>query len=579
MKHSSVFVIGLLAAVASSLAQEKEIQAHSFPALGIKDDGKVSIAWNRFYDCQGLAAILKRLHDEYPGLTVLHNLGKSVEGRDLWCLEVTAKSIGDAKRKPGMWIDGNIHGNEVQAGEVVAYTAWYLCSQYERLPQVKRLLDDFVFYLAPTINPDGRDSWFHDAHNPHTSRSGRQPTDNDGDGQMDEDDNDDLNKDGHITQMRRADPRGHWKRHPDFPEYLMVPTKPGEAGEFELLGTEGIDNDGDGQSGEDPVGGYDPNRDWAWDWQPNYIQRGARPYPAQLPETRAVMEFVMSRPNIAAAQSYHNFGGMILRGPGREGGTLHGEDERVMLEISRRGEQMLPFYRAMTTWKDLYTVWGGEFDWFYGALGVMAFTNELWSNKNLYKSDSSQEQEHEFLQYLLLNDGLLKWEKFQHPLYGEIEIGGTKKEWGRVPPSFLLEEECHRNAAFTFYHADMMPRLEIKPPEVERLRPGLHRVWVVVENTGLIPTRSAQAVANHIGKPDLLELTGANLKVITAGFVKDKFRKEVDPVKRRPQRLEIDNIPGRNIVQVQFIVAGSGAFELRLDSEKGSVVRAQGALP
>ena len=35
-----------------------------------------------------------------------------------------------------------------------------------------------------------------------------------------------------------------------------------------LLGQEGFDNDGDGRVNEDGDGFYDPNRDWAWNWQP-----------------------------------------------------------------------------------------------------------------------------------------------------------------------------------------------------------------------------------------------------------------------------------------------------------------------
>ncbi len=97
----------------------------------------------------------------------------------------------------------------------------------------------------------------------------------------------------------------------------MVEAPPEEKGEFSLLGWEGLDNDGDGLVNEDPAGGYDMNRNWSWDWQPDYIQSGALEYPFCLPETRAVAEFVIAHPNIAAFQSYHNAGGMILRGPGR----------------------------------------------------------------------------------------------------------------------------------------------------------------------------------------------------------------------------------------------------------------------
>src|ERR1043166_2223310 len=163
---------------------------HSFPALGSSAQRKVNVEWNRFYDAAGLGAILARIHAAFPKLTRLYSIGKSVEGRDLWCLEVTGAS-GDAKRKPGMYIDGNIHGNEVQGGEAVAYTAWYLCHQYGRLDKVNDLLDHCVFYLIPTINPDGRDRWFHQAQTSNSSRSGAKPVDDDGDGLADEDDLDD----------------------------------------------------------------------------------------------------------------------------------------------------------------------------------------------------------------------------------------------------------------------------------------------------------------------------------------------------------------------------------------------------
>ena len=282
---------------------------HSFPALGSSTKRKVAIEWNQFYDCKGLEAILARIHKAFPELTKLYSIGKSVDGRELWCLEVTAPGKTKPERKPGMYIDGNIHGNEVQGGEVVAYTAWYLCHQYGHLEKVTDLLDHYVFYLLPTINPDGRDRWFHHAQNPHSSRSGVRPEDDDRDGKMDEDDVDDLDGDSSITQMRIADPNGRWRAHPDFPEFLVVGVEADQKGEYTLLGSEGLDNDGDGSVNEDPAGGYDMNRNWAWDWQPNYIQSGAQEYPFSLPETRAIAEFVVAHPNIAAFQSYHNFGG------------------------------------------------------------------------------------------------------------------------------------------------------------------------------------------------------------------------------------------------------------------------------
>jgi hypothetical protein len=356
---------------------------------------------------------------------------------------------------------------------------------------------------------------------------------------------------------------------------------PDEKGEYTLLGSEGIDNDGDGRVNEDPVGGYDMNRNWAWDWQPNYIQSGAQEYPFSLPETRAIAAFITSHPNIAAFQSYHNAGGMILRSPGREGGAIRGEDDRVLQFIAQRGEKMLPFYRSMVIWKDLYTVWGGEVDWLYAGRGILGFTSELWNMRNIDKTNAapSREDEAAFLKYVLLNDGVVKWHEYDHPTYGKIEIGGTKKEWGRTPVSFLIEEECHRNMAYTLYHAGQMPRLGITEVSVTNLSAGLYKVWVTMDNGRLIPTRSSQDVSNHISPPDIVTLSGPEVKVLSAGRVTDRFFKRVEAVKQRPERVELDTISGMSAVRVQFIVSGKGRFKVTLDSAKGGLFTSEHSLP
>ena len=68
----------------------------------------------------------------------------------------------------------------------------------------------------------------------------------------------------------------------------MIQVGPDEKGDYEFLGLEGKDNDGDGLVNEDGYTfEYDPNRDWGWGWQPNYIQGGAYKYPFSFPENRA----------------------------------------------------------------------------------------------------------------------------------------------------------------------------------------------------------------------------------------------------------------------------------------------------
>jgi hypothetical protein len=578
---ASILACSLLAVVSGGQPKALDPADCALPALGAPYTRKVEVVWNRFYDHAGLGSILTRLHEAFPDLTTLYSIGKSTEGRDLWCLEVTAHHVGDPKRKPGMYVDGNIHGNEVQAGEVVAYTAWYLCHQYGRLDRVTALLDNYVLYLVPTVNPDGRDRWLRDCNGAMSSRGGSTPVDNDRDGVADEDDCEDLNGDGCITQMRIKDPQGRWKKHPDYPEYLMIRAKPDEPGEYTLLGWEGIDNDGDGRVNEDGKGGYDMNRNYPYDWQPNYIQYGAMDYPLSQPETRAVADFVLAHPNIAAAQCYHNAGGMILRGPGRQGGEMKNADERLLEIIGQRGERILPFYRSIVTWKDLYTTWGDEDTWLYGGRGILAYTNEMWTERNLYKGSptSSDEDEAEFIKQVLLGDGFVPWKPYNHPTYGPIEIGGSKKEWGRTPPSFLLEEELHRNMAFTLYHASTLPLLRISDVNVAPLGGNLFKVWVTVENQRLMPTRTAQDVDHKISPPDIVSVRGDGIKVVSSGRVTDRFFKRVEAVECRPERVELETIPGMEAARVQFILQGAGPFTVTVDSARGGLLHKDGALP
>ena len=97
-------------------------------------------------------------------------------------LTIQNPETGDEAGKAAMWIDGNVHGNEIQAAEVCVYLAWYLLEKYGELPMVTELVDERVFYILPMVNPDGRHDWFHEPNTPHSARTGMRPTDNDRDG-------------------------------------------------------------------------------------------------------------------------------------------------------------------------------------------------------------------------------------------------------------------------------------------------------------------------------------------------------------------------------------------------------------
>jgi hypothetical protein len=583
MKIIMFIILFLIILTGSTWGQSttKQFTTSALKAMGAPNNPKVEIAWNRYYNSNEIYDICQRLTKAYPDLVRYESIGKSVQGRDLHQITVTNFKVGTADRKPGMYIDGNIHSNEIQGAEVALYTAWFLVENFGQIEWIRDLLDTKIFYIVPTINPDARDYYIEEANNPHSPRTGMLPRDDDSDGLIDEDGPDDLDGDGNIVMMRRRDRNGRWKSDPDD-DRLMVRAKPDETGEFTLLDWEGIDNDGDGQVNEDGPGFYDANRNWAWKWQPDYIQWGADQYPFSIPENRAVANFVLAHENIGGAQSYHNAGGMILRGPGNEDDkdTYHRQDLAMYDFLGKLGEEMLPGYHYYVVYKDLYSLYGGELDWFYGARGIFSFSNELWTSFDYFRREEdrdtgwfgAQKTQNRFDRLLLFGEGIVPWKKYKHPQYGDIEIGGVKKAWTRTAPSFLLEDLCHRNMAFTLFHAYHLPLLAVDSVKVQSLQENLRQIDVIIKNDRILSTRSHHEIGNKITPCDYVILSGKKVKIISGFIVDDADLGLLREQKYQPQRIGLDVIEGMGTVHLRWIVEGKPPYQLEIDSKKGGLI-------
>ena len=97
------------------------------------------------------------LHDllvEYPDIVNVFSIGKSVLGKELWCIRITnEKIIGE---KLSCLIDGCIHGCEWEAGEACLYLSEYLVTNFDRNETIANILNTTEIYLVPLVNPDGR---------------------------------------------------------------------------------------------------------------------------------------------------------------------------------------------------------------------------------------------------------------------------------------------------------------------------------------------------------------------------------------------------------------------------------------
>lgn len=543
----------------------------------------LNLRYDKYYTVQEVSDALQMFAKKYPDKVQVETIGQTFGKRPILALTLHNPKTGKMEQKPGYLVEANIHGNEIQGTEVTLYIIDYLLSNYGSDPFATHLVDTKVFYFIPIVNVDGRDRFFRFAQSPNTGRESINPIDDDRDGLIDEDDVDDLDGDGNICMMRIKDPNGRWKTDPKDPR-LMVRCREDEAGEYTMLDMEGLDNDGDGEINEDGMGGFDMNRTFAFNWQPRYVEGGTSDYPGQTPNTTAIVEFAKKHPNILFFQDFHNFGGMILRGPGAKnfGANFLPPDADVYDYLGKEGEKILPGYKYMVTWKDLYTVYGGTDDFFHYLLGAFSFCNELYTGDPEYGKEKAKEVEEDGFMHMgdeaarlkwsdrvLMGQGYVPWHKVKHPKYGEVEVGGWAKFTTRMPHPFQLTDLCHRNAAFILFTASQMPEISVHKQSVTKVGDNLYRVRVALKNNKIVPSRTYTAVRNNIGRPDILSIEG--VKVIGGGQVFDLYDTRFQAKEKNPAVLEIRQVGGMTTQYYEWLVEGSGTATVRFSSEKGGV--------
>jgi len=573
-----------LALAALPAAQFDALQAQQ--QRGSDPPHTLDLTWDRWLDHDEMGERMQLMARTWPKFLTLSSMGDSYGGRELWVMTINNPDTGPELNKAGMYIEADVHGNEVQSSEITLYTIWYLMENYARNPEIKKLVDERVFYIVPTVNPDGRDFFLHGTGS--GARTGHVPVDSDGDGLFDEDGPDDLNGNGVVEQIRKYVPGEGTHRISHADPRLMEAVPPGEKGDWVLLGSEGLDNDEDGRVNEDPPGGYDGNRNYGAGWQPQYVQNGSMDYPFQLPESRATQNWFAAHPNIAGLQTYHNSAGMILRPPGSAwDGDFPASDIRVYDEIGENGERILPWFNYHITWQGLYTIHGGSTDWANDGHGMIAFLNELWNQGQSFQSPllAAQQEDNRtpisrglsrffFDDFLEFGENFVEWAPFDHPEYGEVEMGGWNKFGSRINPRFMSMEVFHRNMAFTLYHADQMPLMRMGDTRVESLGGGMYKVWVDITNERVIPTITARAMSTRAVRPDLLIAEG-DVEIVAAGWVANKHqpgKTQLIDQEKLNRILVRSGHPGRTTRTVEYLVRGSGNLEVTYSTVKGGTV-------
>lgn len=467
-------------------------------------------SYDRYYGYAELTAALEKLAAEHPELVRLESLGKSHEGREIWLVTVTASKTGPAEAKPAVWADGNIHATELSASSACLYLLEKLVSGYGADAGVTRLLDTRAFYVAPRVNPDGAE-WALERP-PRRIRSSTRPYPHDEEppeGLIERD----IDGDGRLLWMRVPDPNGPWKPHPEHPR-LMVRRAPEDVeGDFYWLFPEGEIRNYDGSLVKvaPKKEGLDLNRNFPGTWRAEHEQRGAGPFPASEPEVHHLVRFLSSRTNITSGVTFHTWSGVLLR-PSciKPDEDLPAEDLWVFKEMGDRGTAITG-YPNISVYHDFRyhpkQVITGDFDeWAYDHRGMFTWTCEIWSPQRQagiemtkfidWYRDHPLEDDIKLLRWSdekLGGRGYVDWYAVEHPQLGTVELGGWDMDFcWRNPPVEFLEAEIAPLADWMIWQGWTTPLLSLHKLEVKALGGDRHRVELVVENTGWLPSYGAR---------------------------------------------------------------------------------------
>ncbi|XP_076250151.1 carboxypeptidase D isoform X1 [Rhynchophorus ferrugineus] len=109
----------------------------------------------QYHNYERMTKFLRQTTAKFPSLTALYSIGKSVRGRDLWVLVVSASPYEHMVGKPDVKYIGNIHGNEAVSRELLLQLIHYLVTNYTTDSYIKWLLDNTRIHIMPSMNPDG----------------------------------------------------------------------------------------------------------------------------------------------------------------------------------------------------------------------------------------------------------------------------------------------------------------------------------------------------------------------------------------------------------------------------------------
>ncbi len=297
----------------------EKLKKHSAPIVETFEIKKSSIKDYpqkdaRFHNYKELTDDLRKIVASNPTVFQMYSIGKSTQGRDIWCIEINTtplkfkSSRNRFSAKPGIVFYANMHAREHVSAEIPMMTLDFLANNYGKDPIITNLMQTRDIFFIPMLNPDGVE---------YDIRTGEY--------------------DMHRKNMRD---NGH--------------------------GSYGVDLNRNFGFGWNTGGSSkDPDSD---------VYMG--PSAFSEPESIALKNFIDSRPNLKIALSFHTFSELILYPWGHLYEPIPNAKDLAAYKTMAQKMASWNGYTPQQS-SDLYIASGDSADWSYGVHGIFSFTFEL----------------------------------------------------------------------------------------------------------------------------------------------------------------------------------------------------------
>jgi hypothetical protein len=322
--------------------------------------------WNHYHNYTEIVNTLLYLNETHQNIVDVFSIGKSWLNQDIFCIRLTNES--NTHPKPKLFFVGYHHAREPISAELPLYFAVEAATKFSTNETITRMLNYSEIYIVPMLNVDAFEAFKQNE----WQRKNVHPFDEDSDALFDEDPPDDQDGDSYIKALVRGTPP--WMG--------------------EIIGWEGIDNDGDGLSNEDWVGGVDLNRNYGYQWNATcysgspytWAEDYRGPAPFSEPETQAIRDLALQH-DFKYAVSFHS-GSEVIGYPWGYT-TDPTSDDIIFRQIASNLSALVgaPYGQSSA----MYTMSGSWDDWMYANRSTFALTCEIYGNDSAWQFEPGPE--------------------------------------------------------------------------------------------------------------------------------------------------------------------------------------------